>query len=173
MADGELTGGNFRIAVLDRDGTFLRQWRFTARRARRLRRCRTACGCRMTVSYTSATGRRTASRSSIAGRVFQRNIDLPFTPVTPRTADRSGTRGTAVVLDFSPDPEQRWIFVLNQNRVRVDVVDRQRGEVVTSFGGGPGRYPGQFTLPHGIGVDSNGNVYVAEQEGRRIQRFTR
>ena len=35
----------------------------------------------------------------------------------------------------------------------------------------PGRYPGQFTLPHGIAVDSTGNVYVAEQEGRRIQKF--
>jgi len=43
--------------------------------------------------------------------------------------------------------------------------------VVSSFGGGPGRYLTQFTLPHGIGVDSNGNVYVAEQEGRRIQKF--
>ena len=26
MADGELPGGNYRIAVLDRNGRFLRQW---------------------------------------------------------------------------------------------------------------------------------------------------
>ena len=63
------------------------------------------------------------------------------------------------------------MFVVNQNSVMIDVVDRQTGEVLSSFGEGPGRYLGQFTLPHGIGVDSVGNVYVAEQEGRRIQKF--
>ena len=172
VADGELTGGNFRIAVLDRDGTFLRQWplhRAPGETITPLPHC-----LRVSNDGLVYVCDRQADRIQVfdSRGVFQRNIDLPFTPVTPRTADRSGTRGTAVVLDFSPDPEQRWIFVLNQNRVRGDVVDRQRGEVVTSFGGGPGRYPGQFTLPHGIGVDSNGNVYVAEQEGRRIQRFT-
>ena len=76
-----------------------------------------------------------------------------------------------MVLAFSPDPAQSLLFVVNQNSVMVDVVDRQSGEVLTSFGGGPGRYRGQFTLPHGVGVDSAGNVYVAEQEGRRIQKF--
>ena len=76
-----------------------------------------------------------------------------------------------MVLALSADPEQRYLFVVNQNSVSFDVVDRESGEVITSFGGGPGRYPGQFTLPHGIGVDSKGNVYVAEQEGRRVQKF--
>ena len=61
--------------------------------------------------------------------------------------------------------------MVNQNCVMIDVLDRQTGQVLTSAGGGPGRYRGQFTLPHGIGVDSAGNVYVAEQEGRRIQKF--
>ena len=76
-----------------------------------------------------------------------------------------------MVVAFSADPEQRLLFVVNQNSVMVDVVERRTGEVLSSFGEGPGRYPGQFTLPHGIGVDSAGNIYVAEQEGRRIQKF--
>jgi DNA-binding beta-propeller fold protein YncE len=63
------------------------------------------------------------------------------------------------------------MYVINQNSVKIDVLDRQSGRVLSSFGGGPGRYPGQFTLPHGIGVDSAGNVYIAEQEGQRIQKF--
>ena len=54
----------------------------------------------------------------------------------------------------------------------VDVLDRQSGTRLSSFGSGPGRYRGQFELPHGIGVDSQGNVYIAEQEGRRIQKFS-
>ena len=83
----------------------------------------------------------------------------------------SETRGTAVVIAFSADSEQRYLFVINQNSVMVDILDRQTGRVVGSFGGGPGRYLGQFTLPHGIAVDSRGDVYIAEQEGRRIQKF--
>ena len=46
------------------------------------------------------------------------------------------------------------------------------GDVVGAWGApetlGGHDYRGQFTLPHGVGVDSNGDVYVAEQEGRRI-----
>jgi DNA-binding beta-propeller fold protein YncE len=102
---------------------------------------------------------------------FIRNIDVPWPEQAPPAVRRGTTRGTAVVIAFSPDPAQRYLFVLNQNSVMVDILDRQSGRVVSSFGGGPGRYLTQFTLPHGIGVDSNGNVYVAEQEGRRIQKF--
>jgi DNA-binding beta-propeller fold protein YncE len=81
------------------------------------------------------------------------------------------TDRAAVVLDFSEDPAQRLMFVVNQNAMAVNVLDRQSGRVLSSFGYGSGRYPGQFTTPHGIAVDSKGNVYVAEQEGRRIQKF--
>ena len=76
-----------------------------------------------------------------------------------------------VVLDFSADADQQYLYVVNQNSMTVEVLDRRRGEWITRFGEGPGRYPGQFELPHGIAVDTDGNVYVAEQEGRRVQRF--
>ena len=38
--------------------------------------------------------------------------------------------------------------------------------------GEPGSGPGQFNLPHGIGVDSAGTVYVADRENSRVQLFT-
>ena len=37
--------------------------------------------------------------------------------------------------------------------------------------GTPGTGPGQFHLPHGITVDENGVLYVADRENGRIQRF--
>ncbi|MBI2289142.1 MAG: hypothetical protein HYU73_02150 [Betaproteobacteria bacterium] len=44
------------------------------------------------------------------------------------------------------------------------------GELLFSWGE-PGRGPGQFILPHGIGVDSAGLVYVADRENSRVQIF--
>ena len=38
--------------------------------------------------------------------------------------------------------------------------------------GEPGRGPGQFALPHNIGVDRHGTVYVCDRENERIQTFT-
>lgn len=172
VADGELPGGNQRIAVLDGDGRFLRQWalhREADDDTAALPHC-----LRVSTDGLVYVCDRQADRIQVFDRMgtFIRNIDVPWTPLTPPHAERIGTRGSAVALAFSPDTDQRLLYVLNQNSVMVDVVDRRSGEVVSSFGGGPGRYPTQFTLPHGIGVDSQGNVYVAEQEGRRIQRFT-
>lgn len=174
VADGELPGGNRRIAVLSPDGRFLRQWPLHRTDDERgitpLPHC-----LRVSDDGLVYVCDREADRIQVFDRagVFVRNIDVPWQPRTPPDGRPGGTRGTAVVLAFSPDPEQRWLYVVNQNRVMVDVLDRRSGEVVSSFGGGPGRYRGQFTLPHGIGVDSAGHVYVAEQEGRRIQKFRR
>ncbi len=172
VADGELPGGNQRIAVLDREGRFLRQWALERTEAERditpLPHC-----LRLSDDGLVYVCDRQADRIQVFDRegTFIRNIDIPFEPLTSPEGRQSGTRGTAVVLAFSADPEQHYMFVVNQNSVMIDVVDRQTGEVLSSFGEGPGRYLGQFTLPHGIGVDSVGNVYVAEQEGRRIQKF--
>ncbi len=37
--------------------------------------------------------------------------------------------------------------------------------------GEPGNGPGQFSTPHGIASDSNGNIYVADRNNGRIQVF--
>lgn len=54
-------------------------------------------------------------------------------------------------------------------RVHVFTAD---GKFVRSWGE-PGSKPGQFNLPHGIAVDREGIVYVADRENSRIQLFTR
>ena len=44
------------------------------------------------------------------------------------------------------------------------------GELLRSWGA-PGDGPGQFHVPHGIAVDSQGVLYVADRENSRIQKF--
>ena len=57
-----------------------------------------------------------------------------------------------------------WVFALL-------AYDRASGKVIGNFGRS-GTFPGQFNQPHGIAVDSTGNIYIAENRGRRIHKFT-
>jgi DNA-binding beta-propeller fold protein YncE len=75
-----------------------------------------------------------------------------------------------VAIDFSPDPAQRLIFIINQNNATVDIIDRQSGKKLSSFGRA-GSFPGEFNQAHGIAVDSKGNVYVDENRGKRVHKF--
>jgi DNA-binding beta-propeller fold protein YncE len=62
------------------------------------------------------------------------------------------------------------MFIVNQNNSQIDVVDRQSGKLLSSFGQ-IGKLAGQFDQAHGIATDSKNNVYVAENRGRRIHKF--
>ncbi len=45
------------------------------------------------------------------------------------------------------------------------------GQLLFSWGG-PGGGPGQFRVPHGLAVDREGKVYVADRENSRLQIFS-
>lgn len=171
VADGELPGGNSRIAVFDQSGQFLRQW--SLQRGPDEHNIELPHCLRLSDDGLVYVCDRRADRIQVFDRQggLRQTITAPHSPLSPTDNRTSGTRGDAVVLDFSNDAEQQFLYVVNQNSVTVEVLDRISGEWITRFGEGPGRYPGQFELPHGIAVDSAGNVYVAEQEGRRVQRF--
>lgn len=86
-------------------------------------------------------------------------------------APETRASGSAFVVALSPDPEQRWLYLADGTNHTVWVLERDGLEVVGSFGRG-GRQAGQFIRPHGMGVDSRGNIYVGEAStGRRVQRF--
>ena len=79
--------------------------------------------------------------------------------------------GAATALAFSPDPEQRLLYVADGREDRIYILRRQDLEVLGSFGE-PGPEPGRFGRPHNLATDSRGNVYVGEAHpGRRLQRF--
>ena len=46
---------------------------------------------------------------------------------------------------------------------RLSIVDK-RAELIARLGGehGPGQEPGKFLAPHGVAVDSQGDIYVGE-----------
>lgn len=79
----------------------------------------------------------------------------------------------ATDIDFSRDPGQTHMYVMDLGSGRVRILERKSGREVGSFGR-PGPMAGEFRFAHTIAVDSRENVYVAETaSGRRIQKFTR
>ena len=100
---------------------------------------------------------------------FLKNIDVPWRPyTTPKDGTAKESGGSAVALAFSRD--QRLMYVINQNNSQIEILDPQSGKILSSFGR-VGHSPGEFDQPHGIAVDSKGNVYVAENRGKRVQKF--
>jgi DNA-binding beta-propeller fold protein YncE len=80
-------------------------------------------------------------------------------------------QGSTWDIDFSNDPEQKYIYLADGQNFKIYVLDRESLEVLVSFGGG-GRQPGQFYAPHSIATDSRNNIYTTETyEGKRIQKF--
>ncbi len=80
--------------------------------------------------------------------------------------------GSAFVIALSPDADQRWLYLADGTNHKVWILQRRGLEIVGAFGRG-GRQVGQFLRPHGMGIDSQGNLYVGEAStGRRVQKFT-
>ena len=80
--------------------------------------------------------------------------------------------GSAFVVGLSPDRDQQWLYLADGTNHKVWILRRADLEVMGEFGRA-GRQVGQFLRPHGMSVDSRGNLYVGEAStGRRVQKFT-
>jgi DNA-binding beta-propeller fold protein YncE len=165
VSDGEGRGGNKRIAVMDRDGKFLRQWQPDGMETVH---CMTPAKDGF-IYVCNRAGARIQIYDKMGG--LKKIIEVAWAPVTPPADGKPKQSGGATVaLDFSRDPDQRLMFIVNQNNSQIEVLERETGKKLSSFGR-VGRYPGEFDQAHGIAVDSNSDVYVAENRGRKIQRF--
>jgi len=80
--------------------------------------------------------------------------------------------GSAFVPVLSPDPQQTWLYVADGTNHKIWILRRSDLSIVGDFGRG-GRQVGQMLRPHGMSIDSQGNLYVGEPStGRRVQKFT-
>jgi DNA-binding beta-propeller fold protein YncE len=85
------------------------------------------------------------------------------------------TRGTGSVYDlvFSPDKEQKFIYMIDGMNDEVRMIDHASNETLGRFGR-PGRQVGQFTALHNVAVDRQGNIFTSEvNTGQRVQKFRR
>jgi DNA-binding beta-propeller fold protein YncE len=101
-------------------------------------------------------------------QVFQRDGTFVKEGIVKRE-----TRGMGSVMDiaFSPDPQQRFLYVADGANHQVHILRRDDLEVLGSFGHG-GRAGGEFGMTHTISSDSSGNLFVGETVNRnRIQKF--
>ena len=81
--------------------------------------------------------------------------------------------GSVYEIAFSPDREQKFIYMVDGSNGEVRIVDRATNEVLGRFGR-VGRQAGEFTAVHNISVDLEGNIYTAEvADGERVQKFRR
>ncbi len=79
--------------------------------------------------------------------------------------------GSASSVEFSRDPSQKFMYVINEIDEQINIVDRASGQVLGSFGR-PGHQVGEFMHAHTMALDSKGNIYVGESvDGRRVQKF--
>jgi DNA-binding beta-propeller fold protein YncE len=81
--------------------------------------------------------------------------------------------GSVSELVFSPDPGQKFIYMVDGVNNELRIIERSSGTVLARIGR-PGRFAGQFHVVHNLAIDQEGNVYTTEvNTGQRIQKFRR
>ena len=153
VSDGEGDKSNKRIAVMDASGKFLRQWQPEGFASVH---CMTIADDG-TVYVCNREGARIQLYDKMGN--FKKSIELPWKPYTaPADGKVKQSGGATVALDFSHDAGQSLMFVVNQNNSQIDVVDRQSGKLLSSFGQ-IGKLPGQFEADAaGSAGDQNGLI---------------
>lgn len=82
---------------------------------------------------------------------------------------------TASRTAFSPDKEQKYLYVIDRIRQQIAILDRKSLDVIGYAGDGLGSAPGSFYILHDVAADSKGNLYTAEVSpdgNRRAQKLT-
>jgi DNA-binding beta-propeller fold protein YncE len=80
--------------------------------------------------------------------------------------------GTVHNFAFSPDREQRFLYVLDGSNKAIRVLNRQTLEIVANIGGHAGHNAREFFHAHSFASDSKGNLFIGEvNDGMRYYRY--
>jgi DNA-binding beta-propeller fold protein YncE len=165
--------GNRRVVVFDKSGKFLRQW---GRQATDEETQQAVPGVFAQVVHCIAMSNAgliyACDRQGNRVQVFQKDGTFVRNILIPNSSGKlPDKRGTAWWVAFSPDREQKFLYMMNGGTEQVHILDHASVKILSSFGR-PGHQIGNFTHGHTIAVDSKGSIYVAETDwGRRIQKF--
>jgi hypothetical protein len=86
-------------------------------------------------------------------------------------APHTGVGGSTGGVAFSPDRQQKYLFISDLTNNHIWFLNRDDGKVVGQMGS-MGENGGQWFGLHMIAVDSKGNIYTGEVfAGERVQRF--
>src|SRR5437867_1308313 len=86
-------------------------------------------------------------------------------------APKTGVGGSTGGVMFSPDKQQRLLYISDLTNNHIWFLNRDDGKILGQMGS-MGENGGQFFGLHMIAVDSKGNVYTGEVfQGERVQRF--
>jgi hypothetical protein len=183
VADGHAKGkggNNFRIVVFDRAGRYLRQWKLHRSPEEATTAARPTPHCvRVSRDGIVYVCDRWMNRLQLFDTMGNFKKDMPFSYKvwTPSSGSGTGAQreaalvGSCSSVEFSRDPDEKYMYVINEIDEEVDVVERASGRVLGSFGR-PGHQVGEFMHAHTMAVDSKGNIYVGESvDGRRVQKF--
>lgn len=78
--------------------------------------------------------------------------------------------GSTSDIGFSPDPGQRFVIVLDSTKDCVYVLDRSSLKILSTFGKS-GTQPGQFHTVHNMAVNAQGDLFIGDVGGARVQKF--
>jgi DNA-binding beta-propeller fold protein YncE len=88
-----------------------------------------------------------------------------------KLAEHTGVGGSTGGVGFSPDKQQRFLYISDLTNNHIYFLDRDTGKEVGRMGS-MGDNGGSFWGLHMIAVDSKGNIYTGEVfHGERVQRF--
>jgi len=166
-----ITRSEHPVIVYDRDGHFLRSWgegQFT-------RRTHGITIGPDGMVYCTDDGDHTVSKLTPDGQLLHKfgtsgqPSDTGYDGRNPASIQRaSGPFNRPTNLAVAPSGDVYISDGYGNARVHRFSAD---GALIQSWGE-PGRRPGEFITPHGIGVSADGRVFVCDRENDRIQIFS-
>lgn len=169
---------NHRMQVFTRDGKFLRKWGRHGSEPSRFGG-KVPAGSRWGgphfLSFDHAGNVYTTEGADYRVQKFTRNGDFLLTWGDDR--DRPGSFGRKLAPVQAGINGPIGIGVDHQDRVWVAAVGglvqqfSADGKFLRAVGQTQGTGPGQFQAPHGVAVDSRGNLYVVDTYNHRVQEF--